>query len=260
MRLPAATTRYTLEDLERFPDDGNRYELLHGELFVTPAPRSGHEHVITELVDILIPALSVPRLAWVCTRGTVTCRPSTQFEPDLLVLPPHYRGDHDWADITERWLVVEVQSPSTRKLDATVKRTAYFDLGVRNSGSPTRATAPSKFAPPEPRARSSPTSFAGRCPRSILSFPSTLRNCSERDSSTSAPNSSRPSGGAPPLFHFMRGVLAVHRRHTGTLLQDLRRIFRDRLRARRSGVQFGFERREMMTDCSHMSLCALLHF
>jgi hypothetical protein len=30
--------RYTLADLERFPDDGNRYELLDGVLIVTPFP------------------------------------------------------------------------------------------------------------------------------------------------------------------------------------------------------------------------------
>src|ERR1043166_5242305 len=38
MAMSVAVPRYTLEDLESFPDDGNRYELVDGILLVTPAP------------------------------------------------------------------------------------------------------------------------------------------------------------------------------------------------------------------------------
>ena len=33
--------RYTVDDLDTFPEDGNRYELLDGVLLVTPAGRAG---------------------------------------------------------------------------------------------------------------------------------------------------------------------------------------------------------------------------
>lgn len=36
MAMPMVAPRYTIADLERFPDDGNRYELLGGVLLVTP--------------------------------------------------------------------------------------------------------------------------------------------------------------------------------------------------------------------------------
>jgi hypothetical protein len=36
----AATKEWTYEMLESLPDDGNRYEIIDGELFVTPHPRS----------------------------------------------------------------------------------------------------------------------------------------------------------------------------------------------------------------------------
>ena len=36
------THRWTRADLERMPDDGNRYEVIHGELLVSPAPRPAH--------------------------------------------------------------------------------------------------------------------------------------------------------------------------------------------------------------------------
>jgi hypothetical protein len=36
--MPVSVPRYTVDDLDAFPDDGNRYELLDGVLLVTPAP------------------------------------------------------------------------------------------------------------------------------------------------------------------------------------------------------------------------------
>jgi hypothetical protein len=38
MAMPATVARYTLQDLESFLNDGNRYELVDGILLVTPAP------------------------------------------------------------------------------------------------------------------------------------------------------------------------------------------------------------------------------
>jgi hypothetical protein len=38
MAMPL-TEPWTVEQLDRLPDDGNRYEVLDGELFVTPATR-----------------------------------------------------------------------------------------------------------------------------------------------------------------------------------------------------------------------------
>ncbi len=43
MAMPSLLPSYTLEDLERFPDDGNRYELVEGFLLVTPAAKSPHQ-------------------------------------------------------------------------------------------------------------------------------------------------------------------------------------------------------------------------
>ena len=38
MAMPLRVPTFTVEDLESFPNDGNRYELLDGFLIVTPAP------------------------------------------------------------------------------------------------------------------------------------------------------------------------------------------------------------------------------
>src|SRR3954471_23794039 len=54
MGVSTETTPWTLEELHRLPDDGNKYELVYGELFVTPAPSPSHEELIAILVHRLV--------------------------------------------------------------------------------------------------------------------------------------------------------------------------------------------------------------
>ena len=49
MAMPVAVPRYTVDDLDSFPDDGNRYELLDGVLPVSPAPSFLHEIVVQRI-------------------------------------------------------------------------------------------------------------------------------------------------------------------------------------------------------------------
>jgi len=46
---------YTAAMVRALPDDGNRYETVHGELLVTPAPRGYHQLVLTRMLGELIP-------------------------------------------------------------------------------------------------------------------------------------------------------------------------------------------------------------
>jgi Uma2 family endonuclease len=43
MCMPLATTYWTVDAVHALPDDGNRYEVIDGELFVTPSPRWRHQ-------------------------------------------------------------------------------------------------------------------------------------------------------------------------------------------------------------------------
>ncbi len=45
----------TLDEVHRLPDDGNKYELVRGELFVTPPPNDDHETVLARLSRIVDP-------------------------------------------------------------------------------------------------------------------------------------------------------------------------------------------------------------
>jgi len=48
-----APVYYTVDMVRALPDDGNRYEVVHGELLVTPAPRPWHEELVGRLYDVL---------------------------------------------------------------------------------------------------------------------------------------------------------------------------------------------------------------
>ena len=53
MLMATTTRRWTSADLLDLPDDGNRYEVLDGELFVTPQAIPDHEFVAFELAPVL---------------------------------------------------------------------------------------------------------------------------------------------------------------------------------------------------------------
>jgi Uma2 family endonuclease len=122
--------RYTVDDLDRFPEDGNRYELLDGVLLVTPAPRAVHQIVVNRIQYRLTSAVEAPGHAHVVGPGAITVPPGTQLQPDILVYPSRFSPTTEWVKVTEHWLAVEVLSRSSRMYDREFKRDAYFALGV----------------------------------------------------------------------------------------------------------------------------------
>src|SRR4051812_24377225 len=89
MAMAISVPRYTVDDLERFPDDGNRYELLEGMLLVTPAPRAVHQVVAARIQSRLAAALDAGAggAAHVVGPGAISLPPGTQLQPDILVYP-----------------------------------------------------------------------------------------------------------------------------------------------------------------------------
>ena len=127
MGMALSIPLYTVDDLDRFPDDGNRYELLDGVLLVTPAPNQLHQVIATRLILAIGP---IPG-ARVVGPGVVPRLPRTQLEPDVLVYPALFPTNCAWARITEHWLAVEIFSPSSKIYDREFKRAAYLKLGLR---------------------------------------------------------------------------------------------------------------------------------
>jgi Uma2 family endonuclease len=117
----------TADDLDELPADGHRYELVDGSLLVTPAPNIGHQKCIGALFSVLRAARPP---GFTVLFAPFDFRPSmtTLLQPDLLVAPD--------TDFTPKrievapLLVVEVGSPSTRRIDQGTKRLAYEAAGV----------------------------------------------------------------------------------------------------------------------------------
>lgn len=131
MAMAISVPLYTVDDLEHFPDDGNRYELLDGVLLVTPQAAAPHQIVASRIQFELTASLQKPGLAHVVGPGAVVRMPNTQLQPDILVYPARFNPTTDWRKVTEHWLAVEVLSRSSRIYDREFKRDAYFALGLK---------------------------------------------------------------------------------------------------------------------------------
>ena len=131
MAMAISVPLYTVDDLENFPDDGNRYELLDGVLLVTPQAAASHQIVASRIQTEFAISLQKPGLAHVVGPGAVVRMPNTQLQPDILVYPARFSPSTDWRKITEHWLAVEIFSRSSRIYDREFKRDAYFALGLQ---------------------------------------------------------------------------------------------------------------------------------
>jgi Uma2 family endonuclease len=123
------TLPWTRARVLALPDDGNRYELLDGELVVTPSPAFRHQSVVGELMAVLQPHVRAHRL------GRLLSSPADLFsrlgqlaQPDLFLLPTRVVGE--WEAHPVPSLVIEVLSPSTARYDRGLKRRFYQRAGV----------------------------------------------------------------------------------------------------------------------------------
>jgi Uma2 family endonuclease len=129
-RLPAGPLTY--EDYAAIPNDGNRYEILDGELYVTPAPVPRHQRVLQNLFRILDTHVRHYGIGEVLIAPIdVILSPTTVAQPDLLFI----RSGRD-SIVTERAvegapdLVVEVLSPWSIRQDRTIKAGLYARFAV----------------------------------------------------------------------------------------------------------------------------------
>ena len=128
MHMALDTRPWTPRDLDRLPDDGNRYEVLGGELLVTPPPSDLHEEVIAWLTMALQPFVREQGLGMIYHPRSIIRISGEQTEPDLMVRPTGPLRGWDRAPLPS--LVVEVISRSTRHRDLGPKRRFYMEGGI----------------------------------------------------------------------------------------------------------------------------------
>ncbi len=122
----AAGQPFTVEDLDRLPDDGRRYELLDGVLVVSPRPTTVHQLAAGRLFTKL--ASACPDELCVLPEPAVQLTDVTEFDPDIVVVRlEDVGGAKFW---TPPLLAVELRSPSTAVVDRNVKLAAYEKFGV----------------------------------------------------------------------------------------------------------------------------------
>ncbi len=131
-RRKPATPRirpWTRADLARLPDDGNRYEVLDGQLLVTPQASRAHQYLTTDFTVALERYLRPMGVAHVVGPGSVPFGPD-ELQPDVMVIPGPRRPGN-WDDGPVPILVVEVLSRSSRRYDLGAKLDAYANrVGV----------------------------------------------------------------------------------------------------------------------------------
>jgi len=125
--------QWTYDDYLRLPDDGRRYEVIHGLLYVTPAPNYDHQFSVSQSFRLLGNFVHEGRLGIVLTSPFDVRLPgiASPVQPDLVFFrtgnQPR-KGAGSFEGVPD--LVVEVLSPATRRLDQDVKLAAYRDAGV----------------------------------------------------------------------------------------------------------------------------------
>ncbi|MDA0637436.1 Uma2 family endonuclease [Nonomuraea sp. MCN248] len=120
---------FTVDDLLKFPDDGNRYELFNGSLLVSPAPTSQHQLAITFMMEILLKALPGDLIPLT----TINLKVSDKdfLIPDLVVVPrERARTAGLMFTPSDVALAVEIVSPSTKLRDRAFKTEAYAAVGI----------------------------------------------------------------------------------------------------------------------------------
>jgi len=118
--------RYTLADLEGFPEDGRRYELADGWLLVSPMARRLHQ-IGCGAIGRALEAACPPHLFVFGLAINVDGPEATHFEPDVTVVRRELAKVEN-GDVP--LLAVEVRSPSTAGRDAVLKRREYARLGI----------------------------------------------------------------------------------------------------------------------------------
>jgi Uma2 family endonuclease len=124
---------FTVEDYMQLPGD-QRYELLEGELVMTPAPTSRHQQILLRLAATLHGFTYDRGLGAVYPAPTdVVLSPKTVLQPDLLFVRRDRQSivDPEGPVNGAPDLVLEILSPSTAKRDLEEKRQIYSQHGVK---------------------------------------------------------------------------------------------------------------------------------
>lgn len=123
-----AEEKWTAERIKALPDDGNRYEVVDGELYVSPAPRLLHQWLLMRLAGQLLDYVLANGIGIVVPApADIEFADDTLVQPDISVIPAEDgKLPVSWREVDRLLLAVEVLSPRTAEYDRGVKRLLYL--------------------------------------------------------------------------------------------------------------------------------------
>ena len=132
MAMPQTARDWTVQRVLALPNDGNRYEVVDGELLVTPSPTFHHQDAVFTLARLLHAYAQANALGHVSiSPADIELDERTLVQPDLFVFElPGGQRPTAWKDIGKILLTVEVLSPGTARADRTTKRRRYQRHGI----------------------------------------------------------------------------------------------------------------------------------
>lgn len=134
MGMPASHRRWTTDEVRALMDETRpapRYELIDGELLVTPSPGSPHQAVVGALYPVLRAYVDAHGLGRVfVSPADLEMRPGQITQPDIFVVPPGVRPGRRWHGVRTLLLAIEILSEGSRRHDRVTKRHHYQDVGV----------------------------------------------------------------------------------------------------------------------------------
>ena len=135
MGMAAPLKSYTADMVRQLNDQINwrwpRYEVVDGELLVTPAPSKPHQRVAGRLFVALSQYLGdEPVGEAFAAPADISWGPKKLVQPDVFVVPMAEARTPEWTDVRHLLLAIEVLSPGSRRADRVVKRLLYQREGV----------------------------------------------------------------------------------------------------------------------------------
>jgi Uma2 family endonuclease len=130
MHMALESPRWTRADLARMPDADHKFEVIDGELLVSPAPRPAHDALVRVLWSLLATYCDRTGIAHVSGHMPVFVAGDSETIPDIVVRKPVVPPPEKWDDAPMPLLVVEVLSDATRQTDTIRKRQFYIESGI----------------------------------------------------------------------------------------------------------------------------------
>ena len=130
---PSTTIVYTYDDYLTLPDDGKRYEIIEGELYMTPAPITLHQLVsgrLFRIIDDFVRKYDLGQALYAPV--DVVLSMTDVVEPDIVfVAKERFHIIAKKNIVAAPDLVIEILSESSANTDRTTKKALYEKYGVK---------------------------------------------------------------------------------------------------------------------------------